>query len=186
MTIGRKDFLVKGQFQSSVRVKIQVPASIVGGIIRDITLIPRSHPEAGKANLLLRLSKPDVDVRSQCPGVDAQERRYFEGVAEQIPEEKIPPTMQEESSSVDKMLSGFIVETALYPADDSRCILQFDAYYTPIGWWNSVLNALIFRRAFEKRSRAVMKSIKRLAEAKRCFFKETDKLLTKEGIIVHD
>lgn len=157
---------MKGKFQSSVRMKIQAPASRLGAIIEDISLIPLYHPEVSKVDLISGLSKRAVGVKYRCSILEGRKGSCIEEVVEYIPEQKVSTAMLEDSWGIDKMLSDFIVETMVHPVDDNWCILQFDAYYTPIGWWNSILNALMLRRVFKKRSRAVMEGIKRLAEMK--------------------
>jgi hypothetical protein len=157
---------MKGKFQSSVQMKIQAPASRLGAIMEDISLIPLYHPEVGKVDLISGLAQRAVGVKYRCSVLEGKKGSCIEEVVEYIPGQKVSTAMREDTWGVDKMLADLIVETTLHPVDDNRCILQFDAYYTPIGWWNSVLNALMLRRMFKKKCRAVMAGLKRLAEVK--------------------
>jgi hypothetical protein len=147
-------------------MKINAPASSVGAIFDDISLIPLYHPEVRKVDLISGTSKRAVGVKYRCSILQGRKGDCVEEVVEYIPQQKLSTAMREDSWGVDKMLADFIVETTLHPVDQQSCMLQFDAYYTPIGWWNSVLNHLMLRRMFRKRSRAVMEGIKRLVEVK--------------------
>jgi hypothetical protein len=155
---------VKGKFQSSVSIKIQAPASRLGAIIEDISLIPLYHPEVRRVDLISGLSKRAVGVKYRCSILEGRKGSCIEEVVEYIPEQKVSTAMREDTWGVDKMLSDFVVETTVHPVDQNSCMLRFDAYYTPIGWWNSVLNAFMLRRVFKRRSGAVLRGIKQLAE----------------------
>jgi Polyketide cyclase / dehydrase and lipid transport len=155
---------VKGIFQSSEKIKIEASTDRVWGIIDDISLIPQYHPEVGKVDLISGESKRAVGVRYRCSILEGRKGTCVEEVVEHVPNRKISTAMPQDSWGLAKMFADFIVDTTVEPLDDNSCFLQFDAYYNPVGLWNTILNVLMLRRVFRKRSRAVMEGIKRLAE----------------------
>jgi len=157
---------MKGRLQSSVRIQISVPATKLWDLIDDITLIPKYHPEVGKVDLISGQSKRGVGVKYQCSILEGRKGTCVEEVVEYIPYQKIATAMPQDSWGIDKMLQDFIVESIVQPIDDSSCLLQFDAYYNPVGPWNTILNALVLRRVFKKRTLSVMEGIKRFAETR--------------------
>jgi len=157
---------MKGQFQCSARLQISVSAAKLWDIADDITLIPQYHPEVGKVDLISGQSKRAVGVKYQCSILEGRKGTCIEEIVEYIPFQKIATAMPEDSWGIGKMLTDFIVETILHPIDDNSCVLQFDAYYNPVGLRNKLLNTLWLRRVFRKRCLAVMEGIKRLAESR--------------------
>lgn len=155
---------MKGRFQSSVRVRINAPWERVWEILDDITLIPQYHPEVREVDLVSSQKKRAAGVKYQCHITEGRKGNCVEEVVEYIPHQKFSTAMPEDSWGISKMFSDFIVDTTITPHAESTTILQFDSYYNPIGLWNSILNLLILRRAFKKKSMSVMEGIKRLAE----------------------
>lgn len=156
---------MKGKFQSTVRIKIEASTAKVWGIVDDISLIPRYHPEVGKVDLISGQSKRALGVKYQCSILEGRKGTCIEEVIEYVPNKKISTAMPQDSWGLTKVLADFIVDTTVETLDDNSCFLQFDAYYNPIGVWNTILNVLVLRRVFRRRSKSVMEGIKRLAEA---------------------
>jgi hypothetical protein len=157
---------MRGKFQSTVQISIRASASKVWEILDDISLIPIYHPEVGKVDLISGESKRAVGVKCRCSILEGRKGTCVEEVVEYVPNEKISTAIPRDSWGLDKMLSDFIVDTTLHSQDANSCTLQFDAYYSPVGTWNTILNALFLRRVFRERSRSVMEGIKRLAEVR--------------------
>jgi hypothetical protein len=147
-------------------MQIAVPVARLWELIDDITLIPQYHPEVGKVDLISGRSKRAVGVKYQCSILEGRTGTCVEEVVEYIPYQKIATAMPQDSWGIDKMLRDFIVESMVRPIDDHSCLLQFDAYYTPVGFWNTLLNVFVLRRVFRKRSLSVMEGIKRFAESR--------------------
>jgi hypothetical protein len=158
---------MRGKFQSSVRIKIQCSAEGVWEIIDDITLIPEYHPEVDKVDLISGQSKRGVGVKYQCSILEGRTGTCVEEVVEYVPHEKMSTAMPQDSWGISTMLADFVVDTTVHPIDDDSCFLQFDAYYNPIGLQYKILNALMLRRTFRKKSQSVMEGIKRIAEQRR-------------------
>ncbi len=157
-------FRMKGKFQSSVSIVIQAPASKIWEIADDISLIPSYHPEVGKVDLIDGKSKRVSGVKYQCSVLEGRRGSCIEEVVEYIPQRKISTAMSQDTWGIDKMLADFIVDSIVRPIDEHSCSIQFDAYYNPFGFRKKVLNILVLRRAFKKRSPSVMQGIKHLAE----------------------
>ena len=157
---------MKGRFQSSVRIQISVSATRLWDLIDDITLIPKYHPEVGKVDLISGQSKRAVGVKYQCSILEGRKGTCVEEVVEYVPYQKIATAMPQDSWGIDKMLKDFIVESMVQPIADNSCFLQFDAYYNPVGLWNTMLNVFVLRRIFRKRTLSVMEGIKRFAESR--------------------
>ena len=66
--------------------------------------------------------------------------------------------------NVEKIREYWYGASKVEPIDDNSCYLSFEAYYDPVGVWNALMNALVLRRMFRKRSLSVMEGIRRLAE----------------------
>lgn len=158
---------MKGTFQSSVSIVVQAPVSKVWEIIDNISLIPNYHPEVGKVDLITGQSKRALGVKYQCSVLEGRKGSCIEEVVEYIPQQKLSTAMSQDSWGIDKMLADFVVDTIVHPINEHSCTLQFDAYYNPLGFRNKVLNTLMLRRAFKKRSLSVMQGIKRLAETRK-------------------
>jgi hypothetical protein len=159
-----EEYHMKGKFQSSVSIVIQAPCSKVWEIIDDISLIPKYHPEVGKVDFITGQSKRALGVKYQCSVLEGRKGSCVEEVVEYIPQQKLSTAMPQDTWGIDKMLTDFIVDTTVHPIDEHSCILQFDAYYNPVGFRNKILSTLMLRRVFKKRSLSVMQGIKHLAE----------------------
>jgi hypothetical protein len=157
---------MRGTFQSKVRIQITASASRVWEIIDDISLIPKYHPEVGRVDFISGKTKRDVGVRYRCNILKGRKGTCVEEVIEYVPNRKLSTAMPEDSWGISKMLADFVVDTTVEAVNDTSCILEFVAYYDPIGLWNKILNLLFLRRAFRKRSLSVMEGIKRFAEAR--------------------
>ena len=156
---------MKRRFQSRVSIRVNASAIKVWEINDDISLIPQYHPEVGKVDLLSGQSKRAAGVKHLCSILEGRKGTCTEEVVDYIPNKKLSTAMTQDSWGLYKMLADFIVDTSLEPVDDNSCYLQFEAYYNPIGLRNKILNFLILKRAFRKRSKSVMEDIKRRAEA---------------------
>ena len=157
---------MRGRFQWQVSVRIYASAAHVWDIADDISLIPQYHPEVGKVDLISGQQKRAVGVKYRCNILEGRKGSCVEEVLEYIPYSKISTGMSEDTWGMDKMFSNFIVETTVIPQGDRSNMLQFEAYYDPIGFRNRVLNGLILRRIMRKRARLTMEGIKRLSEAR--------------------
>jgi uncharacterized protein YndB with AHSA1/START domain len=155
---------MRGAFQLKVGIPIAASASRVWDIIDDISLIPKYHPEVRRVDFISGKSRRGPGVRYRCVIPEGRKGTCVEEVVEYIPKRRLSTAMPEDSWGIDKMLSDFIVDTTVEPVDDFSCILEFAAYYNPVGLWNRILNILLLRRGFRKRSLSVMQGIKRLAE----------------------
>jgi hypothetical protein len=156
---------MRGALQSTVRIQVAAPASRVWNIIDDISLIPKYHPEVRRVDFISGKTKREVGVRYQCNILEGRTGTCVEEVVEYIPNWKLSTAMPEDSWGISKKLADFIVDTTAEEVSASSCVLQFAAYYSPIGWYNKLLNLLLLRRTFRKRSLSVMEGIKKLAEA---------------------
>ena len=74
--------------------------------------------------------------------------------------------MVSDTWGVDRMLADFRVKSTVSPGTETSTILRFEAFYKPVGLKNRLLNAWFLRPALRKRSLAVMKGIKLVAEGK--------------------
>jgi uncharacterized protein YndB with AHSA1/START domain len=157
---------MKGKFQFSVRVEIDASPKRVWEVIDDITLIPQFHPEVRKVDLVTGQKHRGVGVKYRCHILEGRKGNCVEEVVEYTPNEKFATGMPEDSWGLSEMLAEFVVETIVLPQDSGTTILQFDTYYDPVGIRNVIMNSLILRRAFKKKSISVMDGIKRLAERK--------------------
>ena len=72
--------------------------------------------------------------------------------------------MVSDTWGLDRMLTDFRVEATVSPRTETSTALKFQAFYKPVGLKNRLLNALVLRRVFRRRSLAVMNGIKRVAE----------------------
>jgi len=155
---------MKGEFQSSVSVVIQAPVSKVWEIADDLSLIPKYHPEVGKVDFIDGQSKRALGVKYQCSVLEGRKGSCVEEVVEYIPQHRLSTAMPQDTWGIHKMLTDFVVDSVVDPIDEHSCTLRFDAYYNPVGFHNKILNILMLRRVFKKRSLSVMQGIKRLAE----------------------
>jgi hypothetical protein len=156
----------KGRFQSRVQISVLASAGTVWNIIDDISLIPAYHPEVGRVDLISGKSKRAAGVRYQCSILEGRKGTCIEEVVAYVPIRKISTAMYSDSWGLEKMFAHFVVDTTLEPIDDDSCTLRLEAYYDPVGVWNAVMNVLVLRRVFRKRSLSVMEGIRRLAEKK--------------------
>jgi len=156
---------MKGQFQWQAKVRINASANQVWEIIDDITLIPHYHPEVGKVDLLSGQKTRAAGVKYQCNILEGRKGTCVEEVVEYIPNEKFSTAVPEDSWGLSKMLADFIVDTTVISQGENFTILQFDAYYNPVGLKNRLLNVLLLRLVMRKRALKTMAGIKHLAES---------------------
>ncbi len=88
----------------------------------------------------------------------------IEEVVAYEPERMLATRMVSDTWGIDRMLTEFRVEATVSRRTETSTILRFQAFYKPLGMKNRLLNALFLRRALRRRSLAVMKGIKRVAE----------------------
>jgi hypothetical protein len=157
---------MRGRFQWKVTVHIKASPAHVWEIIDDISLIPQYHAEVGKVDLLSGQQKRAVGVKYRCNILEGRKGSCVEEVVEYIPNSKMSTGMSEDTWGMDRMFSNFIVDATVIPQPDRSTILQFEAYYDPMGLRNRVLNALMLQHIMRKRARLTMQGIKRLSEAR--------------------
>jgi hypothetical protein len=155
---------MKGKFQWSVELKIEAEQAKVWNLIEDVSLIPQYHPDVGVVNLFEGKKKRTVGMKYQCVVLEGKKGSCIEEVVDCIPNEKVTTLMREDTWGMDKIFSDFTVETSIRPLDTDTTILKFEAFYTPKGIFNKILNPLILKRMTKKRSLSVMHGIKDLAE----------------------
>jgi hypothetical protein len=155
---------MKGQFQWKATVQINASSKRVWDIIDDISLIPQYHPEVGKVDLISGQSKRAVGVKYQCNILEGRKGSCIEEVVEYIPNRKMSTGMPEDTWGMNKMFTEFLVETTVIPQSENSTILQFEAFYNPVGLKNKLLNFLLLRRIMKKRAIQTMHGIRRISE----------------------
>src|SRR5262249_50687895 len=151
--------------QWTVAIVVNAPVKKVWDVAEDVTLIPRYHPEVDKVDLIVGQAKRSLGTRYQCSVLHG--RRAGSCVEEVVacePERMLAIRMVSDTWGIDRMLSGFRVVSTVSPRTETSSILEFQAFYEPVGLKNRLLNALVLRRAIRRRSLAVMNGIKRVAE----------------------
>lgn len=157
---------MSGRFQWMASVHIQSSAAHVWEIIDDISLIPQYHPEVSTVDLLTGHRRRAVGVKYRCNIHEGRKGSCVEEVIQYLPNVKMSTGMSNDTWGMDKMFSNFIVETTVIPQPDRSTLLQFEAYYDPIGIRNRIVNALILRRVMRKRGLLTLHGIKRLSEVR--------------------
>lgn len=155
---------MRGQFQWKATIQVAASSGRVWEIVDDISLIPSYHPEVQKVDLLSGEKKRRVGIKYQCHILEGRRGTCVEEVVEYVPNERMSTAMGEDSWGISKMLTDFIVDTMVIPHGERSTILQFEAYYNPIGMRNKLLNVLFLRTLMKRRTMKIMKGIKRLAE----------------------
>jgi hypothetical protein len=151
--------------QWTVEIVVDAPLKRVWEVAQDITLIPQYHPEVDKVELIAGQAKRSLGTKYQCSILEG--RRAGSCVEEVVacePERMLTTRMVSDTWGIDRMLIDFRVEATVSPRTARSTTLKFQAFYKPVGWKNRVLNVLVLRRAFQRRSLAVMNGIKRVAE----------------------
>jgi hypothetical protein len=155
---------MKGQFQWKATVQINASSKRVWDIIDDISLIPQYHPEVGKVDLISGQSKRAVGVKYQCNILEGRKGSCIEEVVEYIPNRKMSTGMREDTWGMSKMFTDFLAETTVIPRSENSTILQFEAFYNPVGLKNKLLNFLLLRRIMKKRAIQTLHGIRRISE----------------------
>jgi uncharacterized protein YndB with AHSA1/START domain len=155
---------MRGRFQWKATIQIAADLRRVWEIIDDISMIPSYHPEVRKVDLISGEEKRRAGAKYRCHIPSGRRGSCVEEVVDSVPNERISTAMGEDSWGLDRMLADFIVDTTVIPHGGNSTILEFTAYYNPVGWRNRLLNALFLRRLMKRRTLGVMKGIKRLAE----------------------
>ena len=153
--------------QWTAEIVVDAPLKRVWELANDITLIPQYHPEVDKVDLIAGQAKRSLGVRYQCNILEG--RRAGSCVEEVIayePERMVATAMVSDTWGIDRMLRDFRVVSTVSRHTETSTILKFQAFYEPVGLKNRLLNALFLRRAFRRRSLAVMNGIKRVVEGK--------------------
>ena len=151
--------------QWTVEIVVDSPLKRVWEVAQDITLIPQYHPEVDKVDLIAGQAKRSVGTKYRCNILEG--RRAGSCVEEVVacePERILTTRMVSDTWGLDRMLTDFRVEATVSPRTETSTALKFQAFYKPVGLKNRVLNALVLRGAFRRRSLAVMNGIKRVAE----------------------
>jgi hypothetical protein len=125
---------------------------------------PQYHPEVDKVDLIAGQAKRSLGVKYQCNILEGV--RAGSCVEAYEPERMLTTAMVSDTWGIDRMLADFRVETTVTRRTETSTILKFQAFYKPVGLKYRLLNALFLRRAFRRRSLAVMNGIKRVAEGK--------------------
>ena len=151
--------------QWTVEMVVDAPLKRVWEIADDLTLIPRYHPDVNKVDLIAGQAKRALGVKYQCNILGG--RRAGSCVEEVVgyePEHRLATRMVSDTWGIVGMLADFTVEAIVSRRGETSTNLKLRAFYKPLGLKNRLLNALFLRRVLRRRSLAVMRGIKRLAE----------------------
>lgn len=155
-----------GRLQWQTSVRINAPRERVWGIVDDISLIPKYHPEVTRVELLSGQRARAVGVRYQCViSKGTRKGSCVEEVIDYVSGERMATAFPEDTWGISKMFDGFVVETELLPESSSQTRLVLKAYYEPIRRKTRIMNALFLRYAMARRARRTIEGIKRLAES---------------------
>ena len=156
---------MKGRFQWREEITIDARPDEVWRIVNDVSLIPRYHPEVDSVDLLDGHPDRRVGSRYRCNVSHGRGKgSCIEEVVGSVPGVSVSTFMGTDTWGIGRILKDFVVDSTLIPRPGDRTVLRFDAYYNPAGFFNRVLNILVFRRKTRQRSRDVMCGIKRLVE----------------------
>jgi uncharacterized protein YndB with AHSA1/START domain len=151
--------------QWTVEIVVDAPLKRVWEVAQDTTLIPRYHPEVEKVDLIAGQAKRSLGTRYRCNILEGRRAgSCVEEVVAYEPERMLTTRMVSDTWGIDRMLTDFRVEATVSPRTETSTTLKFQAFYEPVGLKNRLLNTLVLRRVFRKRSLAVMNGIKRVAE----------------------
>ena len=155
------------QAQWTAEIPVNAPLKTVWEVVDDVTMIPHYHPEVDTVDVIAGQARRTVGTKYQC---NILEGRHGGSCVEEVlayePERMVVTGMVSDTWGIDKLLDDFKVKSTISPRTETSTILKFEAFYKPVGLKNRLLNAWFLRRAFRKRSLAVMNGIKRVAEGK--------------------
>ena len=158
------------QAQWTAELVVNAPLKRVWEVVDDVTLIPRYHPEVGTVDLIAGQARRAVGTKYQCNILEGRRAgSCVEEVLAYEPERMVVTGMVSDTWGIDNMLADFRVESTVSRRTETSTILRFEAFYKPVGLKFRVLNALFLRRVLRRRSLAVMKGIKDVAEGSRLY-----------------
>jgi uncharacterized protein YndB with AHSA1/START domain len=158
------------QAQWTAELVVNAPLKRVWEVVDDVTLIPRYHPEVDTVDLIAGQARRAVGTKYQCNILEGRRAgSCVEEVLAYEPERMVVTGMVSDTWGIDKMLADFRVESTVSRRTETSTVLRFEAFYKPVGLKFRVLNALFLRRVLRRRSLAVMKGIKDVAERSRLY-----------------
>ena len=150
-------------FRSKQVVVINAPLAEVWAFSMDLTKIPTFHPRVVKVDLLSGKARREPGVAYQCRLAGGQ-HTCIEKDIEIVPMEKIVTVLPEDTFSVSKILSDYVVETTFHRMSDSSTRVEISHYYSTKTLKAKLLN-LIAKRRLARETQDMLNAVKRAIES---------------------
>lgn len=145
---------------------VDAPLEKTWAVLDDLSLIPNYHPVVRSVEFPSGIRRREPGVEYKCIIPTGRRRGWcVEKVIDHVPLRSSTVAFTDDSWGLSRLVRDFLTEISVEPVGEAKTRVILRGFYTPLGWWGAILNALVIRRNMRKRADDTLRGAKRFLES---------------------